>query len=220
MKTNKWSKRIGWGIMTFLALGMALIASRYFTLNPDVFFPQQREVYLGHQAGIILHIVGGVLALALGPFQFLKPLQTRWPQVHRWLGRFYLLGILLGGTAGLYIAFYAYAGVAASLGFAALAVLWLATGFMGYQTIRARDFAAHRDWMIRNFALTFAAVTLRLWLPVLTILFGDTTGYEIVAWLCWIPNLLVAEAIIQLRFRRRKPRTLTRDAADGAQIGA
>jgi hypothetical protein len=198
------SKRIGWGIMTFLALGMALVASRYFNLNPNVFFPQQREVYLAHQAGIMAHIVGGVLALSLGPFQFLRPLRTRWPRVHRWLGRFYLLGILLGGTAGLYMAFYAYAGVAASLGFATLAVLWLATGFMGYRTVRVRNFTTHGDWMIRNFALTFAAVTLRLWLPLLTMVFGPITGYEIVAWLCWIPNLIVAEAIVQTRLRRRR----------------
>jgi hypothetical protein len=218
MKTNNWSKRIGWGIMTFLALGMALVASRYFTLNPDLFFPQQRDVYVAHQVGITAHIVGGVLALALGPFQFLRRFRTRKPQAHRWIGRFYLLGILLGGTAGLYMAFFAYAGLAASLGFATLAVLWLATGWMGYRTIRAREFAAHGDWMIRNFALTFAAVTLRLWLPILTVLFGDTTGYEIVAWLCWIPNLVIAEAIVQARFRRREPRTIRQEATEQPTI--
>jgi uncharacterized membrane protein len=206
--TSKISKRIGWGIMTFLALGITLLASRYFSFNPDVFFPEQRGVYLAHQAGIMTHIVGGVLALALGPFQFLNRLRARRPQLHRWIGRFYLLGILLGGTAGLYMAFFAYAGVAASLGFAALAITWLITGFLAYRTIRAGDVAAHRRWMIYNFALTFAGVTLRLEMIPLTMIFAPTTGYEIVAWLCWIPNLIVAREIVNGRFRRSKSRAV------------
>ena len=197
-------KHFGWGTMTFLALGIVLVASRYFTLNPVVYFPQQRDVYLAHQTGILAHIIGGVLALAVGPFQFLHRLRARRPQVHRWLGRIYLLGILLGGFAGLYMATFAYAGPIARLGFAALAMLWLTTGFMAYRTIRAGNVAAHRRWMIRNFALTFAAVMLRLEMPLLTILFGDETGYQIVAWSCWMPNLIVAEGMIRGWFGRSK----------------
>ena len=204
------NNRISWGIMTFLALGVVLVVSRYFTMNPEVFFPQQRETYLAHQAGILTHIVGGVLALGFGPFQFLHRIRTRRPQVHRWIGRLYLIGILLGGTAGLYMAFYAYAGAAASLGFATLAILWLITGFMAYRTIRVGNTAAHRQWMIRNFALTFAAVTLRLEMPFLTMFFGETTGYEIVAWSCWIPNLLVVEGVLQSWLRLPKTRAAIR----------
>ena len=214
MKVNTINKRIGWGIMTFLSLGIVLAVSRYFTLNPDVYFPQQREVYLAHQTGIIAHIVGGVLALGLGPFQFLQKLRRRWPKVHRWTGRFYLIGILLGGTAGLYMAFYAYAGLAASLGFAALAISWLTTGFIAYRAIRAEDTVTHRQWMIRNFALTFAAVTLRLWMMPLIMIFGETTGYEIVAWVSWIPDLVVAEGIIRSWFRRSIPYPTFREATN------
>ena len=50
--------------------------------------------------------------------------------------------------------------------------------------------------MVRNFALTFAAVTLRLWLPGMVV--GGVPmeiAYPIVAWLCWVPNLIVAEAL-------------------------
>lgn len=197
-------KNIGWGIVTFLSLGIVLVASRYFTFNPEVFFPEQKEVYLAHQTGIMLHIFGGTLALAIGPFQFLTRLRIRWPQIHRWLGRIYLLAILLGGLAGLYMATFAYAGIITSLGFSTLAVLWLTTGFMAYRTIRAGNTVAHRNWMIRNFALTFAAVTLRLEMGLLQMAFGSKPGYQMVAWLCWIPNLIVAEGIIRGWFSRRK----------------
>ena len=197
-------KNIGWGIITFLSLGIVLVASRYFTFNPEVFFPEQREVYLAHQTGIMLHILGGVVALAVGPFQFLTRLRVRFPQIHRWLGRIYLLAVLLGGVAGLYMATFAYAGFITSLGFATLAVLWLSSGFMAYRTIRAGNTVPHRSWMIRNFALTFAAVTLRLEMGLLQMAFGSEAGYQMVAWLCWIPNLIVAEAIIRGWFSRSK----------------
>lgn len=194
--------KIAWGIMTFLALGIVLVASRYFTFNPEVFFPEQRKVYSAHQTGIMLHILGGVVALAIGPFQFSTRLRVRFPQVHRWLGRIYLLAVLLGGLAGLYMATFAYAGFITSLGFSTLAVLWLTTGFMAYRTIRAGNTVAHRNWMIRNFALTFAAVTLRLEMGLLQMAFGSEAGYQMVAWLCWIPNLIVAEGIIRGWFSR------------------
>jgi hypothetical protein len=214
MKIKNINKRIGWGIMTFLAMGIVLYAVRYFSLNPDVYFPQQRSVYLAHQIGIIAHIIGGVLALGLGPFQFLNRLRARWPKVHRWTGRFYLIGILLGGTAGFYMAFYAYAGVAASLGFATLALAWLFTAWMAYRTIRAGDKRVHRQWIIRNFSLTFAAVTLRLWMMPLIMAFGETTGYEIVAWVCWVPNLIIAEGIVRGWFRLGAVRQTTQVSAN------
>jgi hypothetical protein len=125
-----------------------------------------------------------------------------------------MIGILLGGTAGLYMTFYAYAGLAASLGFAALALSWLFTGWMAYTTIRAGNKRVHRQWIIRNFSLTFAAVTLRIWMMPLMMAFGETTGYEIVAWVCWIPNLIVAEGIIRGWFRRRTARPVAQAATD------
>ena len=159
-------KRTGWGLMTFLAVSIALASSRYFTLDPRVFFPQQVSVYEAHLAGIILHVTGGVLALVIGPFQFIPGLRARRPALHRWMGRVYLLAILVGGGAGLYVATLAYGGLLAKTGFAALALTWLSTAYLAYRSIRAGDSQTHRRWMIVNYALTFAAVTLRIQLPL------------------------------------------------------
>lgn len=204
---SKQLGRLGWGLMTFLSLGIVLLASRYLSLNPDVFFPQQRNVYIVHELGIMTHVVGGVLALGVGPFLFLGRLRAKRPAIHRWLGRIYLVGILLGSMAGFYMAFYAYAGIAASLGLGLLAVAWFYTGLEAYRAIRRGDTASHRAWMIRNFGLTFAGVTLRLWMPLTIMLFGASAGYEVVAWLCWVPNLIVAESIIRGWFRGRLVQT-------------
>jgi uncharacterized membrane protein len=162
-----------------------------------VFFPQQRAVYLANTAAIVLHVAGGMLALLLGPVQFLPALRRRWPRVHRRLGRAYLVGILLGGLAGLWMARLAYGGAIAQLGFAGLALAWLTTSGMALARIRAGDVGGHRAWMVRSFALTFAAVTLRLWLPVLTVAGLEfEVAYASVAWLSWVPNLLMAELLV------------------------
>ncbi len=58
--------------------------------------------------------------------------------------------------------------------------------------------------MVRSLALTFAAVSLRLGLigfPALGLL-SYADGYRVSAWLCWIPNLLVAEWWLRRSARR------------------
>lgn len=79
----------------------------------------------------------------------------------------------------------------------------LYTASHAYGEARARNFVAHRRWKIRNFALTFAAVTLRLYLPAAAALeVPFATAYPAIAWLCWVPNLLVAEWLARRRPER------------------
>jgi len=192
------ARSLAWATMTLLSLSIVLLASRYLTLDPDVFFPQQRAVYLANTAAIVAHVVGGMLALLLGPIQFVPAIRRRWPRIHRWIGRGYLGGIALGGVAGLWMAQLAYGGPVAQLGFTGLALAWLTASATALLRIRAGDVAGHRAWMIRSFALTFAAVTLRLWLPLLAVVgVAFEPGYAAVAWLSWVPNLLVAEWIVR-----------------------
>jgi hypothetical protein len=69
-----------------------------------------------------------------------------------------------------------------------------------YRHIRQRKLSEHRTWMIRSYALTLAAVTLRLYLPASLIAgFPMTVAYPAIAWLCWIPNLLIAEWFVRSR---------------------
>ena len=104
------------------------------------------------------------------------------------------LGVLLGGLAGLYMALHAFGGALSQVGFASLALAWLYSGLRAYLAIRDRDPESHRRWMVRNFALTFAAVTLRVYLPTSIGAGMDfEVAYPIIAWACWLPNLIVAE---------------------------
>ena len=65
--------------------------------------------------------------------------------------------------------------------------------------------ASHRAWMFRSFALTFAAVTLRLQMPAAGMAgMSFEEFYPIIAWSCWVPNLVAAE--LWLAFSRKTAR--------------
>ncbi len=118
------------------------------------------------------------------------------------VGKIYVGSVMLSGLAGLYIAFFSSGGIICVLGFGALAVAWLITITKAYTTILKRNIKDHENWMIRNYALTFAAVTLRIYLPLLqfVIFHGDfIPAYRIVSWLAWVPNLIIAEIIVNKR---------------------
>ena len=200
-------QKIGWTVMLLMATMPVLVSLGYLTLDPDKFpFTQQKAVYTAHMTMLITHILASMLAILIGPFQYLPGIRKgRWLKVHRWLGRMYLLSVLFGALSGLYMAQFAYGGIITELGFGTLAVLWLYSGYRAYRHIRNKDLEAHRQWMIRNYALTFAGVMLRVWAPLSVGMGADfTTAYIIIGWACWVPNLLVAEWIIR-RNRRSQP---------------
>ncbi|ULO07631.1 DUF2306 domain-containing protein [Paenibacillus sp. 19GGS1-52] len=155
---------------------------------------------------LYIHIFTAIVALIIGPFQlFMKPMNAR-KRWHRLLGYGYVLLITVSGIVSVYLSLFATGGWIAGLGFMSLDVLWVATTLTATRKIMAKDIQAHKAWMLRSYALTFAAVTLRIWLAPLALLFGDfEAGFRVVAWVCWIPNLLVIEVVIsRMRLRQRQ----------------
>ena len=191
----------GYVMLCVLSLAVAAYAIGVYSVLPlgAAVHPDMRPTFEAHGAALYVHVFGAAFALLLGPMQFSSRLRARRPALHRWSGRLYLTaGVLIGGLAGLFVAFNAYGGVIARTGFACLALMWLYTGWRAYRAARDRNFASHRCWMIRNFALTFAAVTLRIWIP-LSFVAGVPfdVAYASIAWLCWLPNLLFAQQLVQ-----------------------
>ncbi|NLR73712.1 DUF2306 domain-containing protein [Leeia aquatica] len=184
-------------LLYFLSIGVAGYAVVAYTAFPigSLVHPDMLRSFQAHRIEVYAHIFTSAVALLLGPLQFSQALRARKPALHRWLGRAYLgLGVLPGGLAGLLIARNAYGGMLSTLGFAALAIAWLYSGLRAYLAIRQRDIGTHRRWMIRNFALTLAAVTLRCYLPLsMLTAIPFEQAYPVIAWLCWVPNLLIAE---------------------------
>ena len=163
------------------------------------------------QLAFYFHIVFAGLALALGPWQFAKRLRGRRPRVHRGMGRAYLVSVWIGSACGFVMSMFSTVGLLGFFGFGSLAVLWGWTSWRGYKAIRERDIRSHQAWMIRSFALTYAAVTLRLWFGVLIFaqlpfIQGEnrfdvvlTEAYAPLPFLCWLPNIVIAELMIRRR---------------------
>lgn len=186
----RWPSRILWTLGGILSLAIAAYSARYL-LHP----PRTPAEALGNPLGapwLVVHVGGAVTALVLGSLQFLPGLRR--VGAHRWIGRTYVLGCLVGGVAGLVLASASSAGLIASAGFGSLAVIWIAVNILGWRAAMERRFDQHRRWMIRSWALTLAAVTLRIYLPLVGVLdLPFLPWYRAIAFLCWVPNLIVAE---------------------------
>lgn len=195
---------IAWTVITLLSVGVGGYAL-YHAATGFVHLPLENPML--SPWGLQVHVTASAFAMILGAFQFLKVLRQKAPAVHRWMGRAYILACVVGGLAGGTIALSSTAGPVAGWGFFLLAVLWVPFTLLALAAAMRRDFVSHERWMIRSFALTFAAVTLRLYLPlgIIFITKGDfLPAYIAIAWLAWVPNLIVAEIWIAMRRPRRR----------------
>ena len=197
------SRRAGWVVMTLLALLVTARAAPYLSGDPDTFFDQQRLTYMAHLTPLMLHVSGAVVALSLGPWQFVRGLRSRWPGVHRAVGRVYVLAVLATGVGGLLLAPTTHTGPLAGLAFALLALGTLASTAMAFVAIRRRQIARHKVWMTRSYAFIFTGVSFRLWVFLLSVLgLSFDTAYVVGAWIAWPINLAVAEVLLRRRRRR------------------
>lgn len=217
-KVKPVRSRVGLGVVAVLAVAVAVFSVYLYSANTLAQLAEQ-DAGLGStyavaprwvQVVFYIHVGTGSLALLIGPAQFARKLRSRAPRVHRLVGRAYLASVAVGAVSALLIVPFSRAGFVALFGFGMLSLLWLGTGARALAAIRRRDIASHQAWMMRNYALTFAAPTLRLWLAALITVqmfavpgtdlgAAYTNAYAAVPFLCWIPNLVVAEWLIRRR---------------------
>jgi len=203
----------GLSVVAFLAIGLSIyLAIQYFYFGTDLSaFVQEKlkSIKLSDfwYSVLYLHIATGIAAICIGWLQFVGKLRTKSIRLHRTLGRIYGVAVLLSALAGAYLSLYATGGWISSAGFLLLSLAWLYTLGKGIYAIGAnRDPLSHRKWMTLNYALTLAAVTLRIYLPLSIVIFSIEAFddyYRVIAWLSWVPNLFVAQWLLSRRSRRR-----------------
>ncbi len=196
MKKSK-AYHLGRFWLYFLSIGVAVASMRYWSFEVTGFLNMKTPEVLNDRLFRLAfygHVIFGPIALISGPFQFSPKLRQRRLTLHRNLGKIYVAACLLSGLAGLVAAQYTPGGWVTQLGFSGLAVSWLYTTTRAWTAIRRKQVEAHRRWMILSFSLTLAAVTLRIYLPLLQGVAGLSfiESYQVVGWLCWVPNLVVA----------------------------
>ncbi len=209
----------------YLLGGLLLVALGFFTWkmvrltlpylsfqrNVDFLLDKQDVIHLDHwRWSFYLHILTSPFLLIGGALQFSPRVLARWPRVHKTSGYLYLISVLLlSGPAGIVMAFYASGGTWSILSFVLLAFTWYGFTLWAFLRIKKGDWQGHSEFMLRSYALTLSAITFRLLIPVFSFYLRGEIDlrphqiYTLVAWLSWVPNLLVAEWIIRTGWSKR-----------------
>jgi len=190
-------------LFSFFFVLMAQITLQYIPVRTDAAFLAIKQDYIHITPWLIaffVHVFTSMFALAAGFTQFSGSMLRRYTAIHRIVGKCYVVDILfITGPASFIMALLANGGISSRIAFTCLSLLWMYSTAKAWQTAKAGLFTQHRNWMYRSYALTLSAVTLRGWKWLLIALFHlrplDT--YKIVAWMGFVPNLLVAEWIIR-----------------------
>jgi hypothetical protein len=179
-----------------LATAVAAISYRYLAGVGPV--PPSIAANVLRRPWLLVHVAGASTALLIGSIQFSGVIRSRWPEMHRGTGRLYVLSCLFGGISGIVLAFGSSSGPVATAGFGLLGLAWIGVTAQGLRYALLRRFDDHRTWMIRSWALTLSAVTLRLYVPIATLTGLPFVGsYQVISFLCWVPNLLLAELYVR-----------------------
>lgn len=179
---------------------MIQITWQYIPFKKDVAFLQikQTEVITipFYIPFFYLHVYSAIFVLIAGFSQFNAALLNKFPRIHRNIGKVYVFTVLfLSAPSGLFIGVFANGGFYSKISFVTLSILWFYFTLKGFITIKNKNIIQHKAFMLRSFALTFSAITLRLWKVILVYFFHPSPMdvYQIIAWLGWLPNLLIIE---------------------------
>lgn len=190
---------VGLGYFTYL---MILITWQYVPVDFKAAFLSVKEDEIAlpyYQVAFFSHVYTSIFVLIVGAFQFSTWLRNKYSSIHKNLGKVYVgLILLIASPSGLIMAVHANGGNYSKLSFVLQAVLWFTFTYLAYKHIRNKNWSKHRDFMIRSFALTLSAISLRLfkWIIVHTWELPPMDTYKIVAWAGWGINLIIAEAYI------------------------
>ncbi|NOT75923.1 MAG: DUF2306 domain-containing protein [Cyclobacteriaceae bacterium] len=197
------SRKVGIALLFFLAVALSLNAFTYFNFDGNYGFLRLKREAIAtgwYLPAFYSHVLIAGMVLVIGFFQFSTSLRHRSPGLHRTLGKIYVFGILFfSAPGGFVMSLFINRGSLVLLSFFVQCTLWFWFTYLAYHKIRKRDITSHREWMIRSFALTLAAITLRVYVFASSWSFdlSQPAAYATIAWLSWLPNLILAELYIR-----------------------
>jgi uncharacterized membrane protein len=185
------------------------MALDYTAFRDDVDFLRFKQAYVGYwwwKSAFYVHVFSAVAALLAGFTQFSASVLRNHRPWHRIIGRIYAYDILvINFPTGMVLAVCANGLLPGRIAFVLLDCLWFSFTLIAVAAARNGQIARHREFMIRSYALTLSAITLRTWKLILSHSFHiDAVHlYMIEAWMGFVPNLLFAEWWIRSRVRNR-----------------
>lgn len=197
------NRALGWSVVWLLALYFIYTnALRYF--NPS--FKGYTLEFKPFVPFMVAHVAGGMIALLIGPFQFFPTIRKKYTNIHKIIGKVYLLCVLFSVISATYLAVFdnllRKKEFMFGTGAIGMAMAWFITGSMAYWAIKKRNFIQHQEWMIRSYVLTCNFIIFRLifygLLGIETFPFkSDVGGFT--AWAGWSVPLLITEFVIQFK---------------------
>ena len=196
-------------VRLFVSLFLIVFAGKFVIQHALPYFGFTRETfgrYWNFKWSLIGHISCGIIALVIGPFQFWKAFRNRYLTTHRWMGRIYLMAILIGASCSTYLAWTSGIRVNFSwaLGLQALAFAWITTAGMAYISVMRGRIPQHKEWMIRSYVVTFAFVTFRFLNDspfVISLMQKFDERGPTVIWFSWTIPLFITE--IALNWKKK-----------------
>jgi uncharacterized membrane protein len=190
-------KKVLWVITVILALLVGFIPISYLTNGISEDYLTLKDPEIVHSKlwwfFLYVHIVSGGIAILIGWIQFNRNLLKNRVHWHRNIGKLYVICALLCSISGLYIGFYATGGWLAACGFILVSCIYFYTTLKGFLHIRAGQPIPHQNYMTYSYATCLAAVSLRVFVPLSSLITDNyTLSYTLIAWVAWIPNLLIA----------------------------
>ena len=193
---------------------MLLAISQYFSFKTDAGFLRFKQDYLHIQVWRIAfytHVFSSIFTLCAGFTQFSDYVLKQHKKLHRFVGKAYAYNVMLiNFPAGMIMAFYANGHLPSKIAFIILDCLWFWFTYKAVVAVKAKDIKAHKRFMIRSYALTCSAITLRSWKIILSASFNIEPDilYMIDAWMGFVPNLIFAEWLIMRMGFQAKRSTL------------
>lgn len=199
-------------IIAFLAIIygsflMVKIAIPFLQFKPNIhFLASKRLIY--HidwwRYSFYIHVFSSPFVIISGLFQFSRYFIHKLPKTHRVFGIIYIFVLVfIAAPSGFLMGLYANGSYPTQISFSLLSILWIATTVIAYQKIRQKKYIVHARWMMRSYALTLSALTLRFFtflIAYFKIPLYPTEAYIIVSYASWIINLAIAELLIYLKF--------------------
>ncbi|MDI1255983.1 MAG: DUF2306 domain-containing protein [Flavobacterium sp.] len=187
-------------IFSFFFILMLNITLHYIPFDATASFLQIKQTEVTTISGYLpifyIHVYSAIFALLAGFTQFNSRILKKYPKTHRAIGQIYVYTVLfLAAPSGIYIGYYANGGLLAKISFMLLGTLWYTFTVIGLISAKKRFILRHKNFMLRSFALAFSAITLRLWKVILVFAFhpNPMEVYKIIAWLGWVPNIILIE---------------------------
>jgi uncharacterized membrane protein len=204
---NTWGRRVFWSALIVLSAYYLYRAINYRFLTPNRLGPD----LFNKQIWYFTHLIAALPVIIGAPIQFVASIRTRRPELHRLLGRIYVVGASIAALTAIYLGGVVGEYDGSKLPIVLLGSLWLFFTLAAWRCAVRKDFKAHRLFMIRSYGLALVLVWLRLMYTFQDTLFfyvtdealRDTTRewaswvvplLAIELWLSWIPLLKAKSA--------------------------